>query len=101
MLNEPTLEELAALELPSVTDVTRRAYKCRQVYTHFFSDEDEFFAAGFDPERGMFVGYSISRHEDGAMYGAWMKTPFDELRTEVTTSGAEFVWNVGCNCLPL
>jgi len=95
MWNEPTIEEIKALQMPSIREVSRKRRDRRDVYLQFFNDEEDFFAAAFDPDSQRFFGYRATLVAYGtSCLGAWSRHPFSELVTKQSSTGAEFTRNL-------
>tara|TARA_R110002111_G_scaffold177181_2_gene243231 strand:+ start:14777 stop:15172 length:396 start_codon:yes stop_codon:yes gene_type:complete len=94
MWNEPTLEELEALQMPRIEIVTRKAYQHRKVYMHFFNEEYDFFTGGYDSESHELFGYSIRNNSQGAEWGVWRRAHLDKLVSMKSSTEAELTRNL-------
>ena len=96
MNNDQLIERIQEYGLPSIADVTKKSRPSRSLKMHFFDDDGEFYASGFDLEsrRGpVLFGYNIHWGPKLSVSGAWKRVTVDYLATKTSEAGANYVLN--------
>ncbi len=92
MKHTPFYEELIGRGLPSIAQVSKISRERRTVDTHFYHDDEELYACGFDSATEQVFGFRVFRSKPIAL-GYWGRVSLNWLENSHSELGIKFLIN--------